>query len=179
MLKSTTDRYGLIARALHWSMALLLLALFVLGWWATELTYYDPLYRIIPDLHRSLGVLAALLIGLRLGWWLLDRRPQPSARASSWERWAARLVHALLYALMVLLPISGYLMSTADGRGVDVFGLFQLPALLPPSSGREEWAGAVHYYLGYGGAWLVLLHVAAALKHQLLDRDGTVRRMIG
>lgn len=179
MWKSTADRYGLIARLLHWGMALLLLALFILGWWATELSYYDPLYRLIPDLHRALGVVAAALIVLRLLWWALDSRPQPAPAAGLWGHVAARLVHALLYLLMVLLPISGYLMSTADGRSVDVFGLFQLPALLPPSSGREEWAGALHYYLGYGGAWLVVLHAAAALKHQFINRDGVLRRMIG
>lgn len=179
MWKSTAARYGLIARLLHWGMALLLLALFVLGWWATELTYYDPLYRVIPDLHRSLGVLAALLIVLRLLWRWQDRRPEPTASMSFWEHLAARIGHALLYLLMVLLPISGYLMSTADGRAVDVFGLFEIPALLAPSSGREEWAGALHYYLGYGGAWLVLVHVAAALKHQFIDRDDTLRKMIG
>jgi len=179
MWKSTANRYGIIARLLHWSMALLLAALFVLGWWATELTYYDPLYRIIPSLHRSLGMLAALLIVLRLVWLAIDRRPKPSVAASRWERIAAQSGHALLYLLMVLVPISGYLMSTADGRSVDMFGLFELPALLAPSSGRGEWAGRAHYLLAFGGAWLVLLHVAAALKHQFIDRDGTLRKMVG
>jgi cytochrome b561 len=160
-------------------MAVLLLALFVLGWWATELTYYDPLYRVVPDLHRSLGVLAGLLIVLRLAWWLVDRRPAPPPGARRWERIAAWLGHAVLYLLMILVPLSGYLMSTADGRSIDVFGLFELPALLAPNSGREEWAGWAHYLLGYGGAWLVLLHVAAALKHQFIDRDGTLRKMAG
>ncbi len=178
MWKSTNDRYGRIARLLHWGMALLLIALFVTGWWATELGYYDPLYRVIPDLHRGLGVLAGALIVLRLAWLLVDRRPALNV-SRRWERLAARLGHGLLYLLMVLVPISGYLMSTADGRGVDVFGLFELPALLSPSSGREEWAGRAHYLLAFGGAWLVVLHVAAALKHQFIDRDGTLRKMIG
>jgi len=179
MWMSTPDRYGLVARLLHWGMALLLVALFVLGWWATELSYYDPLYRIIPDLHRSLGIVAAVLIVLRLLWWLVDRRPDPAPGASRWMVLAARAGHGLLYLCMILLPISGYLMSTADGRPVSVFGLFEVPALLPASSGREEWTGMLHYYLGYGGAWLVLLHVAAALKHQFIDRDDTLRKMIG
>jgi len=179
MWKNTSNRYGIIARLLHWSMALLLVALFVLGWWATELTYYDPLYRVIPDLHRSLGALAALLIVLRLAWLLVDRKPEPTAAASRWERIAARAGHLALYLLMVLIPVSGYLMSTADGRSVDIFGLFELPALFSPNSGREEWAGRAHYLLAFSGAWLVLLHVAAAFKHQFIDRDGTLRKMIG
>ena len=179
MWRSTADRYGIIARLLHWSMALLLMVLFALGWWATELTYYDPLYRVIPDLHRSLGVLAALLIVLRLAWQLADRKPDPAAGAGPWQRLAARSGHLMLYLLMVLVPISGYLMSTADGRSIDMFGMFEVPALLSPSSGREEWAGRAHYLLAFGGAWLVLLHIAAALKHQFIDRDGTLRKMIG
>jgi cytochrome b561 len=178
MSKETVDRYGLIARLLHWGMAVLLTALFVLGWWATELSYYDPLYRIVPDLHRSLGVLAAVLIVLRLIWSLIDRKPAVLADGKRWERVMAKAGHWVLYALMVLVPISGYLLSTADGRGVDVFGLFELPALLPASSGREEWAGLAHYLLGFGGAYLVLIHAAAALKHQFIDRDGTLRKMI-
>lgn len=179
MWKSTPHRYGLVARLLHWSMALLLAVLFALGWWATELSYYDPLYRTIPDLHRSLGVLAAVLISARAGWALIDNRPAPLAGGRRWEQLAARVTHGLLYLLMILVPVSGYLMSTADGRPVQVFGLFELPALLPPDSGREEWAGSAHYFLAFGGAYLVLLHVAAALKHRFIDRDGTLRRMIG
>lgn len=172
------NRYGVIARLLHWSMALLLVALFILGWWATELSYYDPLYRIIPNLHRSLGVLAAVLVVCRLVWLVLDRRPAVLPEGRRWERALAKAGHTMLYAFMILLPVSGYLLSTADGRGVDVFGLFELPALLPASSGREEWAGQMHYLLGFGGAYLVLVHVAAAVKHQFIDQDGTLRKML-
>lgn len=178
MWKSTTDRYGRLARLLHWGIALLLIAVFALGWWTVELSYYDPLYRTIPDLHRSLGVLAAVLIMLRILWKVIDGRPATAGRYA-WERLAAKAGHLTLYVLMVAVPVTGYLMSTADGRAVDVFGLFELPALLPASSGREDLAGRVHYLLAFGGAWLVLLHVAAAFKHQFIDRDGTLRKMIG
>lgn len=179
MWRNSSERYGLMARLLHWSLALLLIALFALGWWATELSYYDRLYRIVPNLHRSLGVLAAVLIVIRLAWTLYDRRPRPVPGSPRWQSVVAHATHGVLYLLMLALPISGYLISTADGRSVDVFGLFELPALLAPSSGREDWAGQVHYWLAFGGAYLVLLHVAAALKHQFIDRDGTLRRMIG
>ncbi|ABI56753.1 cytochrome b [Alkalilimnicola ehrlichii MLHE-1] len=179
MLRGNDLRYGWVARLFHWLMALLLLALFATGWWATELSYYDPLYNTVPHWHRSLGVLAGLLICLRLAWLLVDRRPPHPPQQPAWERLAAGATHWLLYGLMIAVPVTGYLLSTADGRPVDVFGLFQVPALLPRSSGREEIAADLHYYLAFGGAWLVLLHIAAALKHALIDRDGVLRRMIG
>ncbi len=179
MLRNSATRYGTVARLLHWSIALLLAVVFGLGWWTTELSYYDPLYRTVPHLHRSLGILVTLLIVVRIGWALWDRKPEMSQSMPRWQRLAARGGHWALYILMVLVPVTGYLMSTADGRPVDVFGLFQVPAILPPASGRESIAGAWHYYLAFGGAWLVLLHIAAALKHQFVDRDGTLRKMIG
>ncbi|WP_264372156.1 cytochrome b [Alkalilimnicola sp. S0819] len=168
-----------MARLLHWSIALLLVVLFALGWWTTEMDYYDPLYRVVPNLHRSLGILALLLILVRLGWALYDTRPAAVASMPRWQALAARFTHWLLYAAMLGLPVSGYLLSTADGRGVEVFGLFEIPALLPAASGREEIAGTIHYLLGFGGAWLVLLHAAAALKHHFIDRDDTLLKMIG
>lgn len=179
MWTNTASRYGTVARILHWSIALLLVVLFALGWWTTELSYYDPLYRIVPDLHRSLGVLTSVLILARIGWALTQPRPALAAGMSRAMRFAAHAGHLLLYVLMVAVPVSGYLISTADGRPVDVFGLFELPALLAPSNERAELAGKVHYYLAFGGAYVVLLHIAAALKHQFIDRDGTLRKMIG
>lgn len=179
MWRNGPDRYGRIARLLHWSLALLLTALFALGWWATELDYYDPWYRTVPDLHRSLGVLALALALIRVGWALFDRRPAPLAVSSRWQHRAAVAAHLLLYLAMLAIPATGYLLSTADGRPVQVFGLFEVPALLPAASGREEWAGELHYLLAFGAAYLVLLHLAAALKHHFIDRDGTLRKMIG
>ena len=117
-------------------------------------------------------------LALRFGWRLANVRPDDDD-LTAFERTASRIVHWGFYPLLLALMVSGYLISTADGRGVDVFGLFEVPALLPAESGREEWAGEVHYWLAFGGAYLVLLHVAAALKHQFIDRDGTLRRMIG
>ncbi len=177
MWSNSPTGYGYVSRTLHWSTALLLAGAFALGWWTTELGYFDPLYRTIPDLHRSLGVTVAAMVVLRIVWAWWDHAPAPLGRR--WERIAAKTGHLTLYALMVLVPVSGYLLSTADGRAVDVFGQFQLPALLAASSGREEWAADAHYWFAFGGAWLVLLHIAAALKHQFIDRDGTLRRMIG
>lgn len=180
MLGNTKQGFGLIARWLHWSIALLLVLLFTLGWYMTGLDYYDPWYKDSFDLHRGVGVITTLLILVRIFWALLNIHPVHHATMKRWERMTADMVHRLLYLLMLGLPLSGYLISTARGAGIDFFGLFELPALLPQAvdDAREEWSGKVHYLLAFGGAWLVLAHGAAALKHHFIDRDDTLKRML-
>ncbi|MET0093318.1 MAG: cytochrome b [Sedimenticola sp.] len=179
MLKNSERQYGILARFFHWAVALVLVGLFALGWYMTGLTYYDPWYHDSIELHKSLGVLAAVLIVCRIGWAVYDRKPGYPASLSGWEQRAAALAHGLLYLLMIALPVSGYLISTAQGHGIDLFGLFEIPALLPAADGREEIAGRVHYFLAFGGGWIVLLHVAAALKHNLIDNIDILGRMVG
>jgi cytochrome b561 len=179
MLRSTADRYGTVARSLHWSIALLMVALFALGWYMTEINYYNPWYTRAFDWHKGVGMLMLGLALARLIWSRLDRGPALPEGMNALERAAARSAHFLLYAMTLLIPISGYFISTADGSGIDVFGWFEVPALLPASNGREELAGTLHYYLAFGTAYLVGLHALAALKHQFLNRDGTLSRMLG
>ncbi|VAW85463.1 hypothetical protein MNBD_GAMMA18-1864 [hydrothermal vent metagenome] len=177
-LKGSEHRYGVIARALHWGIALLLIGLSGLGLYMVELSYYDADYKSSVDLHRSLGVLTALLIMLRMIWARFDFRPPLSADLTPLEHQAATWTHRFFYLLMVLLPIAGYLVSTADGRGVEVFGLFELPALLPAATGREEWAGDLHEGLAIA-LWLFLVvHMAAAFKHHFFDKNDTLKKML-
>lgn len=179
MLKNSERQYGLITRLFHWVVALLLMGLFGLGWYMTGLTYYDPWYHESIDLHKALGVVTSVLILGRIAWALLDKKPGYPAGLKSWEIKAADIVHVVLYLLMIAIPVSGYLISTAQGHGVSMFGLFDIPALLPAAEGREEIAGQVHYFLAFGGSWIVLLHVGAALKHNLIDRTDVLGRMVG
>ena len=90
----------------------------------------------------------------------------------------AHLVHMVLYLVPVVLVISGFLISTADGRGIDVFNWFEVPALLPASKGMEDTAGLIHEFVAYGLGAVVVLHAAAALKHHFINRDRTLVRMI-
>lgn len=171
------DRYDAVARALHWIMALWLAGMVGLGFYATSLTFYDPLYHKALNGHRAFGVIAFLLALIRLGWRLTHPAPPLPVGMPAWEVKAAHVTHGLLYLLMLALPVTGYLVTTADGRGVDLFGWFQIPALLPPAKGREEIMGVIHLGLGITLVLLVLGHVAAALKHQFIDRDHLIRRM--
>lgn len=170
-------RFDRVARSLHWSMAILLLGMVGWGFYAARLNFYDPLYHRALSWHRSLGVLLFGLLLVRIAW-RLGHPPAPLPESMPlWERRAAHLTQLALYLFMFLLPVTGYLISTADGRGVSVFGWWELPAWLPPDRGRETWMGTIHLVISILFCLSAMLHVAAALKHHFIDRDGILRRM--
>lgn len=175
--RNTSSGYGLVQILLHWSSAVMIAVLVPLGLWMTGLDYYDPWYKKGPDLHRALGVLFGILLVLRLVARTAQVRPQVRAR-SGWERRTAAAAHFALYALPVLLVASGYLISTADGRSVDVFGWFEVPAMLHGIEGQADIAGEIHFWLAMALLAVIALHVAAALRHHLVDRDDTLLRML-
>jgi cytochrome b561 len=177
--RNSTERYGLAAVLLHWLVALAVAGLFPLGLWMTGLDYYDPWYRQGPDLHKGIGVLLFMVLLLRLGWRLWSPPPEPLENHSRIEKIAAHLVHRALYLLLFLIMVSGYLISTADGRPLAVFGWFEIPALIAGVEGQEDVAGRVHLILALTLVACVALHVAGALKHHFIDRDRTLLRMFG
>ncbi|GAB4350947.1 MAG: cytochrome b [Gammaproteobacteria bacterium] len=179
MLRNSNHHYGYIAQLLHWTVALLIIGLIPMGWWMVGLDYYHGWYHRAPQLHKVLGMVALLLAAVRIGWAIIDRPPPLVASLHPWERIAASGAHHLLYLATLAIPVTGYLISTSRGEGIDFYGWFEVPALLPEEKGREEWAGALHAYLAYGTAALVCAHAFAALKHQFIDRNGTLRRMLG
>ncbi len=176
MLKNTSQAYGLVSVFLHWLVAIAVVSLFALGLWMVELDYYDAWYRRGPDLHKSIGIMLFAVMLLRLGWRLTN--PQPQGIGKVWEQRAAHIAHRLLYALPFLLMISGYLISTADGRPIDVFGLFSIPATLSGLDNQEDIAGEIHELLAYTLIGLAAVHGLAALKHHYFDRDNTLKRML-
>jgi cytochrome b561 len=177
-LRNDTERYGLVARTLHWLVALLVPCLFGLGLYMTSLTYYDPLYRTLPAIHKGIGLLLFALVAARISWRSVSPPPPASLHHSVRVRRAAHTVHLLLYALLVAMTLSGYLIATADGRPLTVFEVEVLPSIV---SGEhlEDTAGAAHLALGITLVALVLLHALAALKHHFIDRDRTLLRMLG
>lgn len=175
-VRNDHERYGLISILLHWTMAALVIGLFFLGRYMVDLDYYHPWYHRAPDIHRGLGVLSAILLVVRLAWRLGN--PRPGLLGSPWEQRAALWVHRLFYLLMAATVVAGYLLTTADGRGVDVFGWFEVPATLHGVNRQEDLAGDVHKWLANGLMGLAVLHTLAALKHHFVDRDATLRRML-
>ena len=179
MLKNTRDRYGWITIGFHWLVAATVIGLFALGWWMMDLMYLDPWYNRAPHLHRSIGILLLGAMVLRLAWRLFNRPPQPLPTHSRFEVLAAHAVHWILYGLIFTALISGYLISTADGTGIRVFDWFRVPSITGRVSGMEDIAGDVHYWATHSLVVLAALHALAALKHQFIDRDGTLTRMFG
>ena len=178
-LKNSTDQFGSVAIALHWIMALAVFGLFGLGWYMVELTYYDSLYKTLPFIHKSIGILFAATLVFRIVWKLINPKPQPLAGSSTFEIVAARFAHLALYGLLIVIVCSGYLISTADGSSISVFEWFAVPATITSIPEQEDVAGFVHEYLAYALIALVVLHAAAALKHHFFDKDDTLRRMLG
>lgn len=177
--RNDQQRYGWVAVALHWGMALMVVGLFALGLWMTSLGYYDPWYRKGPDLHRSIGVLLFALLLARLAWRWVNPQPAPEPNHAPWERLIAHCAHRALYLLLILLCLSGYLISTADGRAIQLFGWIELPALIHGIDQQEEYAGTAHWLLALTTLTLAGLHALAALKHHFIDKDRTLLKMLG
>jgi len=177
--RNTASRYGLVSVALHWLAALGVFGLFGLGYWMVGLSYYDPWRQSAPDLHKSIGLVLLALMLLRLLWRLLTPQPAALAEHGRLTRLASSLGHGLLYLGLFAVMISGYLISTADGRGIEVFGLFSVPATLSGIANQEDIAGAVHKYLAWGLVLFAGVHALAAFKHHFIDRDRTLLRIFG
>ena len=171
------QRYSPAAITLHWLVALLIAGTFTLGLVMTDIPGLTPTKLKYFSWHKWAGVTVLLLAALRLLWRL--RRPAPAFPASmpAWQHVAAHGTHAVLYLLMFGVPLSGYFYTLAAGVPVVYFGLFQLPQLIEPNLALKPVLKAVHYWLNMGMAALVVMHVAAALKH-LVDRDGIAQRML-
>lgn len=178
MLRNSSDRYGVVTKVLHWSIAVLIFGLVGLGWYMVDLTYFDRWYNASLAWHRVLGLAVLLLAVLFVGWKRFSPSPAHPFGLPRLQQIAAVTVHHLLVVMMFLLPITGYLISTSAGKAIDVFGLFEVPALFRVERNVRDLAIAIHYYAAYGTGVLALGHAAAALKHQFIDRDGLLARML-
>lgn len=176
MVKNNSNGYGLIAIFLHWFMALGILFLFGLGLYMVELSYYDPWYRDSLELHKSLGIMLLMMFFIRLVWRWSNTSPDISG--SLLEKKVAHVAHKALYGLMLVIMVTGYLISTADGRSINVFGLFDFPALTFSIENQEDTAGEIHWLLAWSLILLVALHALAALKHHFINKDGTLVKML-
>ena len=177
-MRNTKETYGWIAIALHWVMAIVIFGMFGLGIYMVELTYYDALYKILPAIHKGFGVLLAMFLAIRILWRWTNPIPSPVAASSALQNRLAIVLHRIFYLLIAAIIISGYLISTADGSAISVFGLFSVPASITGIPEQEDSAGFVHQYLAYALIGLVVVHASAALKHHFIDRDDTLLRIL-
>jgi len=180
-LANTDRRYGGVAIALHWLIAVLIVVLLALGLYMVRLpdVGFDVRKITLILLHKQLGVVVLALALLRLAWRQLNPLPRFADNVPQWQQVAAAFVHLWFYALMLAQPISGWLMSSAAGIRVELFGLFPLPDLVAYNDDLFQRLRALHHWLGYALAALLGGHVAAALRHHFVLGDDTLRKMLG
>lgn len=171
MLMNSAQGYGLVSKALHWLIAVLILTLIGVGVYMTELDKDAPQRLQMYNLHKAFGVTVLGLVLLRVAWIKLSTGPRLPAGLQRWENVLSRIVKVLLYILMLLTPVAGYLMSNAAGKPISWFGVFELPALIGENEQWREILGELHEVFAFSMLGLVGLHAAGALKHRFVDRD--------
>jgi len=170
------QRYTRTAIGLHWLMALLIAVAFGAGWYMTDLKI-SPAKLQWYSWHKWLGITLLLLVALRLAWRAFHRPPAAATHTPGWQRLAATVAHGLLYVLMFAVPLSGWAFSSASGYSVVWLGVVPLPDWVPKDKSLAATLKDTHEVLTTALLAMVALHVAAALKHQFIDRDRLLARM--
>jgi len=170
--------YTGVAKLLHWLVVLLLAVQYVVAWNMPHIGRNTRPDAVI-NLHFSIGTLILAVVIVRLGWLWTHREPPPLAGIPPWQVTSSRVVHVLLYVLLVVTPILGWMNASFRGFPLVFFGLFELPPLMAPRTPGFAWTGDVHGLLAYYGILgLAGLHIAAALYHWLVRRDRVLQRML-
>ena len=173
---AAASRYSWQAMLLHWLLAIIVIGMLSLGYLLDDMAR-GPTKDFYVDLHRSFGVLALVLVLVRL-WWRARRTPPPlPLTIPRWQRTAAAVTHGLLYLCILLQPLSGYLASSFSDDGVRFFGM-ALPQWAWDDKPLRTFFGEVHGLVAMALVALVALHVLAALKHLFVDRDQVFQRML-
>lgn len=172
---TNSPRYTKVAIWLHWLIGLAVIANIGLAMLTEGLP--REAHREAMAIHKALGIAILALTVVRILWRLGHKPPPLPAGAPAWQRPLSKISHFLFYALLLLLPLSGWIWMSAADRPIDFFGLFTLPALVAPAKELADVMHERHEVLGLAMLALVVLHILAALKHQFVDRDGLMRRV--
>jgi cytochrome b561 len=173
----SSNIYSRVAIGFHWLIALAIPATFALGLYMADLPLSPAKLRYY-SWHKWIGVTVFCVMLLRLSWRLTHRPPAMSGHMSVWQQSVANWTHRVLYLLLLAIPLSGWLMSSAKGVPTVYFGIWQLPDLVAKDALLGDRLLMLHRALNYSMAALVVLHTAAALKHHLIDRDDVLPRML-
>ncbi len=176
-IRNSAERYGLIAQLLHWLLAVLVVTQFLLAAIFEEMER-GPAKGELIGTHKAIGITILALALLRLAWRFTNRPPVLPDTLKNYERILSRISHTLLYILLLSMPLSGWSMSSASGRTVSYFGLFDLPNLVGESEAIGDFFHEFHEIAATVLFATVAVHVLAALKHHFIDRNDVLRRML-
>lgn len=175
MIKNSVSeqKYPLLLRAIHWLMAVLIIVNLILGSYMEPYQPDQPIWDSYYFFHKSFGVLLLTLVVIRLTARTTMTLPEMPPTLPKFDRILAKISHKLLYALMFIVPVMGYMHSSTYeySSGVPFFGLFDVPEILEKNESRAEFFDWAHRTAAYTLACLIILHVAGAIKHRFFDRD--------
>lgn len=174
---SDEQHFGFVRILIHWVIACIVVGLFASGLWMTELDYYSSWYRVGPDLHKSFGVTLTILIVCSILLKRLTIQPRALSTHSRVVVLLSRLAQFYFYSVILLMFLTGYLITTSSGQDLLVFGLFGIPSILQRDN-LEDLAGDIHEWSAWSVICVAVIHTLAALKHHFIDRDITLLRMI-
>lgn len=162
----------------HWVIGVAIIVLLGVGLYMADLEPSDPNKWPLYAVHKAVGMTVLFLVALRIVWRGITPPPAPIETQARWERSLAKVVHILLYVGMVVMPVSGYVMSSAGGHAISIFGLFNVPLLVDKNEQIGGMAREAHEIGGNILIAAIVLHFLGAMKHHVLDRDGTLGRMV-
>ncbi len=176
-IRNTLQRYGAVAQLFHWVIVAAIITQFVLATQAANLGV-GPAKIAVLARHKSVGMTIFALAVLRLLWRWMNPVPAMPREMPQWQAVAGRVSHFLLYALILITPLFGWLMSSARAFSVSWFGLFTLPDLIAPDRAKYDFFHDTHIKLAFLLGIVAIVHAFAALKHHFIDRDDVLRRML-
>lgn len=176
-IRNSPMEWGIVSQSVHWITALLIIVTFTIALIMVELPL-GPRKLELYALHKSIGVLILALTAARLAWRLGGPRPMALGPSRAYERFLAHAVHGGFYIVLIALPLTGWLMSSASNFSVSVFGLFTLPNLIAPDKVLAETLETLHGWIAWSLVGLLVLHVAGAVKHHFVLGNDTLRRMV-
>jgi cytochrome b561 len=175
--KTGAQRYTNFAIFLHWLIAIGVFVMIGLGWYMTDVPKGTPERAFWFNLHKSIGTTIGVLVLIRVWWRVTHRPPALPASMPAWEVTAAKISHALLYACLIVMPVVGFLASNFTKYGVKYFGI-PIGPFFPENQGLRDGLQEVHQFTSYVLATVVIVHVLAAVKHLVLDKDRVFERML-
>ena len=176
-LCNSATEFGTVTRVLHWVTAVLVLLALALGYWIASMDVTLSVLKYF-GYHKTLGAVVLALVVFRIIWHRISAPPDPVSHGIGWQDTLARAVHRAFYVLLLAMPVSGWVASSATGIDTVIFSRWTLPAIAPVSETWEEAGFLIHRTIAKGLVAVIGLHVGGALFHALVWRDGTLRRMV-